>query len=169
MVQINMSIPESCAECRLSVRHFGKLYCPALDGRVGNEGKDSRCPLVDAGDHFADASKKGDLISRADALSCFHDWIDQRGDVHTADEMPEFQRIEQLPGVQPEHPMVDIAKVTMAMVKKADMVAVTRCKDCKWSGLYTSADDKRYCYCYETGKGGRTEDDYCSFAVRKDE
>lgn len=40
-----MSIPESCAECRLSVRHFGKLYCPPLDGRVGNEGKDSRCPL----------------------------------------------------------------------------------------------------------------------------
>lgn len=43
-----------------------------------------------------------DLIDRQDALSCFHDWIDQRGDVHTADEMPEYQRIEQLPSVQPE-------------------------------------------------------------------
>lgn len=108
-----------------------------------------------------------DCISRHDALSCFHDWIDQRGDVHTADEMPEYQRIEQLQSAQPDHPMVDIAKVTMAMAKKADMVAVTRCKDCKWSDWYMSADDKRYCYCYETGKGGRTENDYCSFAERR--
>ena len=35
-----------------------------------------------------------DLISRADALNCFRDWIDSHGDVHTADEMPEYQRIE---------------------------------------------------------------------------
>lgn len=46
-------------------------------------------------------NRMDDLISRADALSCFHDWIDRRGDVHTADEMPEFQRIEQLPSAQP--------------------------------------------------------------------
>lgn len=45
MVNINIPLPVSCASCPLSVRHFGKLYCPPLDGRVGNEGKDSRCPL----------------------------------------------------------------------------------------------------------------------------
>lgn len=95
MVNINIPLPTSCASCPLSVRHFGKLYCPPLNDRVGNEGKDARCPLVDAGD-------RGDMISRADALSCFHDWIDQRGDVHTADEMPEYQRIEQLQSAQPE-------------------------------------------------------------------
>lgn len=44
--------------------------------------------------------KLNDMISRADALSCFHDWIDAHGDVHTADEMPEYQRIEQLPSAQ---------------------------------------------------------------------
>jgi hypothetical protein len=43
-----------------------------------------------------------DLISRADALSCFHDWIDKHGDVHTADEIPEYQQIEQLPSAEPE-------------------------------------------------------------------
>lgn len=47
MIMINMTIPDTCSECRLSVRLFGKLYCPYLDGRVGNEGKDSRCPLVE--------------------------------------------------------------------------------------------------------------------------
>lgn len=62
MVQINMSIPESCAECRLSVRHFGKLYCPYIADRVGNEGKDARCPLVDA-------EGMEDLISRQDVIN----------------------------------------------------------------------------------------------------
>ena len=61
MVNINIPLPASCSSCPLSVRHFGKLYCPALNDRVGNEGKDSRCPLVDAED-------RGDLISRADAI-----------------------------------------------------------------------------------------------------
>lgn|GEM_PF-2391411 len=40
-----------------------------------------------------------DLISRQAALDCFHDWIDKHGDVHTADEMPEYQAIETLPSV----------------------------------------------------------------------
>ena len=43
-----------------------------------------------------------DLISREAALSCFHDWIDSRGDVHTADEIPEYDSIERLPSVQSE-------------------------------------------------------------------
>lgn len=43
-----------------------------------------------------------DLISRADALSCFHDWIDKYGDVHTADEITEYRMIEQLASVETE-------------------------------------------------------------------
>lgn len=43
-----------------------------------------------------------DLISRQDALDCFHDWIDKRGDVHTADEMSEYRAIEDSPSVQPK-------------------------------------------------------------------
>ena len=38
-----------------------------------------------------------DLISREKALDCFHDWVDKYGDVHTADEMTEYQAIEALP------------------------------------------------------------------------
>ena len=38
-----------------------------------------------------------DLISREKALDCFHDWLDKYGDVHTADEMTEYQAIEALP------------------------------------------------------------------------
>lgn len=132
MVNINIPLPASCASCPLSVRHFGKLYCPPLNDRVGNEGKDSRCPLVDAGDQFAEVSKEveaqmslADCISRQDALSCFHDWIDQRGDVHTADEMPEYQRIEQLPSVQPEPSEIarDIATI---LVNEMDMRVIAK-------------------------------------------
>lgn len=38
-----------------------------------------------------------DYIEKQAALNCFNDWIDQYGDVHTADEMVEYQRIEALP------------------------------------------------------------------------
>lgn len=41
-----------------------------------------------------------DLIRRSEALECFHDWVDQYGDVHTADEMKEYQAIEALPSAQ---------------------------------------------------------------------
>ena len=41
------------------------------------------------------------LISRQAALDCFHDWIDQHGDIHTPDEMPEYRAIEALPSAQP--------------------------------------------------------------------
>lgn len=52
------------------------------------------------------------LIRKEDALNCFHDWVDQHGDVHTADEMPEYRAIEALPTV--------------------DAVEVVRCRDCKY-------------------------------------
>ena len=42
-----------------------------------------------------------DVISRAEALDCFHDWIDKRGDIHTPDEMAEYRAIEALPSAQP--------------------------------------------------------------------
>lgn len=38
-----------------------------------------------------------DYISREAALSCFHDWIDRYGHEHSADEMTEYQMIEDLP------------------------------------------------------------------------
>ena len=43
-----------------------------------------------------------DLIDREAALNCFHSWVDQYGDVHTPDEIPEYQAIEALPSAQPE-------------------------------------------------------------------
>lgn len=41
-----------------------------------------------------------DLIDRQAALDCFHDWIDQYGNVHTPDEMMEYRAIEALPSAQ---------------------------------------------------------------------
>lgn len=38
-----------------------------------------------------------DYITKESALSCFHDWIDRYGHEHSADEMTEYQRIEDLP------------------------------------------------------------------------
>lgn len=46
-----------------------------------------------------------DYITKESALSCFHDWIDRYGHEHTADEMVEYQRIEDLP-VADVRPMV---------------------------------------------------------------
>lgn len=36
-------------------------------------------------------------ISKDSALACFSDWIDRYGHEHTADEITEYQRIEELP------------------------------------------------------------------------
>ena len=49
-----------------------------------------------------------DLISRQAALDCFHDWIDRRGDVHTPDEMAEYQAIEELPSVESEQRWIPV-------------------------------------------------------------
>jgi hypothetical protein len=48
-----------------------------------------------------------------------------------------------------------------------DAVPVVRCWECKWADWYSTKDGKRYCHCMETGIGGRTEDDYCSYAERE--
>lgn len=75
-----------------------------------------------------------DLISRQAALNCFHDWIDSRGDVHTADEIPEYNEIMELPSAQPE---------------------IVMCKDCKYNvsshkclhpeSFFLVPDDDFYC------------------------
>ena len=82
-----------------------------------------------------------DLISRQAALDCFHDWIDRRGDVHTSDEMPEYNAIEALPSVQPE---------------------IIRCKDC------TRFEKKRGCNLVE-GLNVAKSDSYCSYAERRED
>ena len=38
-----------------------------------------------------------EYISKDSVLACFSDWIDRYGHEHTADEMVEYQRIEDLP------------------------------------------------------------------------
>lgn len=53
-----------------------------------------------------------DYISREAALSCFHDWIDRYGHEHSADEMTEYQRIEELPA--------------------ADVRPAIRCNNCRY-------------------------------------
>lgn len=74
-----------------------------------------------------------DLISRAGALSCFHDWIDQRGDVHTADEMPEYQRIEGLPSAQPDasENTCEIERKSNDTISRADAIDAIH-EDVEW-------------------------------------
>ena len=47
-----------------------------------------------------------------------------------------------------------------------EQVDIVRCKECKWADWYKTADGEQFCYCIETGNGGRTADDYCSYAER---
>ena len=42
----------------------------------------------------------GRLIALDAVLACFHEWVDQYGNVHTPDEIPEYRRIEELPTVE---------------------------------------------------------------------
>jgi hypothetical protein len=144
MVQINMSIPESCASCPLSVRLFGKLYCPPLDGRVGNEGKDSRCPLVDADDQFAEVSKK-DVIYRQDAI----DAVVRVREYHAYDEIEELKA---LPSVQPERTCVNCGRT----VNNGGWYADGRTR-CPIEEHYALPKDG-YCHLWE--KRNVTDDDY---------
>ena len=60
--------------------------------------------------------------------------------------------------------------VYMAMSKAvadAPSIDIVRCKECKWADWYKTADGKQFCYCMETGNGGRTADDYCSYGERE--
>ena len=44
---------------------------------------------------------------------------------------------------------------------------IIHCDECKWGDWYTTLDGHRYCYCMESGNGGRTEADFCSYAERE--
>ena len=103
-----------------------------------------------------------DLIERQAAIDAVEstDWyhINSKGEMvsgaNSAEHQPWYKAedickiLEELPSAQPE---------------------VIRCKDCKWSDFYISAEGKRYCHCMETGASGRTEDDFCSYAKRRED
>ena len=94
-------------------------------------------------DKLVDFDHVTDYISREAALSCFSDWIDRYGHEHTADEMVEYQRIEELPA--------------------ADVVEVVRCKDCQHYN--PEATDWR---CdIVTGLVEPYDDDFCSYGERR--
>lgn len=82
-------------------------------------------------------------ITKESALSCFHDWIDRYGHEHTADEMVEYQRIEELPA--------------------ADVVEVVRCKDCRY--FYDGYDEK--CCINHRGVVATDENGFCHHAERR--
>ena len=120
---------------------------------IGDENKVTNC------NHIADDSKM-DLISRTDALSCFHDWIDSHGDVHTADEMPEYQQIEQLQSAQPE----------VLACGEGELIAqpeIIHCKDCNYY-FYDVNFAKSWCN-RMSGIFMVKPDSYCSFAVKRKE
>lgn len=66
-----------------------------------------------------------DCIEREAALAVFHDWIDKHGDVHTVDEIPEYEEIENLPA--------------------ADVRSVVLCRDCKFTKTDGMEDPAIYC------------------------
>lgn len=87
-----------------------------------------------------------DYISREAALACFSDWIDSHGHEHSADEMVEYQRIEDLP--------------------VADVVEVVRCKDCVH---FVEMGNIPFLVC-EIGRDGSRNygGDFCSRGVRRE-
>ena len=58
---------------------------------------------------------------------------------------------------------------TAKRIEKIQGIDIVRCKECKWADWYKTADGEQFCYCMETGSGGRTADDYCSYGEREGE
>lgn len=83
-----------------------------------------------------------DYISRGAALACFHDWIDRYGHEHSADEITEYQRIEDLPA--------------------ADVVEVVRCGECRYSEI-----DNGILCCDTYNAWNIDPNGFCSFAERR--
>ena len=54
-------------------------------------------------------------------------------------------------------------------IDTAPTIDIVRCKECKWADWYKTADGEQFCYCIETGNGGRTADDFCSYGERKND
>lgn len=84
-----------------------------------------------------------EYITKESALACFSDWIDRYGHEHTADEMIEYQRIEELPA--------------------ADVVEVVRCKECRF---FHNGFDERCCINHK-GVVVTDENGYCHHGVRR--
>lgn len=57
----------------------------------------------------------------------------------------------------------------MEYIEEAPSIDIVRCKECKWADWYKTADGEQFCYCIETGNGGRTADDFCSYGEREGE
>ena len=89
-------------------------------------------------------------ITKESALSCFHDWIDRYGHEHTADEMVEYQRIEDLP--------------------VEDVRPVVLCRDCKhfnpYPGDCTDGGIEGVCKRHNSIGVLVTDEDFCSDAER---
>ena len=64
-----------------------------------------------------------DLIDRQQALDCFHDWIDRYGNEHTSYEDVTYQRIAELPAVQPDHTADIGKKVSISCGREDDLIS----------------------------------------------
>ena len=101
-----------------------------------------------------------ELIRRQDVIDIIEDFGFIDG---YTDTLELTKDILQLPLVQ--HDIVDIAKVTMAMAKKADLVAVVRCKDCNH---WLEDDPTQLCPWDFRNMDWPDENDYCSKGELKD-
>ena len=124
----------------------------------------SRQAAIDAILEQTVCATKRELVERCDAnISDEDGWL---GGVCIA-----LDTIEDLPSAQPDLSSYSdkLWHNAYERGRKDAVEEIIRCKDCKWGDWYTSVDRKRYCYCMETGNGGRTEDDFCSRAERREE
>lgn len=79
-------------------------------------------------------------LDRDLVLGCFTDWVDRHGDVHTPDEMVEYERIAALPA--------------------AGVVEVIRCKDCAWCEEHYDTDGNVSYWICKNWYGGTDADGY---------
>jgi hypothetical protein len=87
---------------------------------------------------------EAEYISKEAALACFSDWIDRYGHEHSADEMAEYQRIEDLP--------------------VEDVRPVVRCKDCRFKAW----DDAGMFCCKNIFMGKFEPNGFCAWGERKE-
>ena len=62
----------------------------------------------------------------------------------------------------------DLPIVVVRDIEDAPSIDIVRCGECKWADWYKTADGKQFCYCMETGNGGRIADDFCSYGERRE-
>ena len=86
-----------------------------------------------------------DLINRQALLEWFKNWSDY----------DEFS-VRYITGIIEDEPPIDAVKVV-------------RCKDCKYFDSGTDEDGKLFFKCLGWVYGGTSEDDFCSYAERREE